>query len=108
MIRKPLRVAALGLLAASAAWAPAHAQDAATLNLRALAATCGNCHGTDGRAVAGSAVVSLAGLSKDHILTQMKAFKSGSRPATVMHQISKGYSDAQIESMAGYFAAIKP
>ena len=86
----------------------AAAQDAATLNLRSLAATCGNCHGTDGRAVAGSAVVSLAGLSKDNILTQMKAFKSGTRPATVMHQISKGYSDAQIESLAGYFAAVKP
>lgn len=86
----------------------AAAQDAATLNLRSLAATCGNCHGTDGRAVAGSAVVSLAGVPKDYLLTQMKAFKSGTRPATVMHQISKGYSDAQIESLAGYFAAVKP
>ena len=86
----------------------AAAQDAATLNLRSLAATCGNCHGTDGRAVAGSAVVSLAGMPKDYLLTQMKAFKSGTRPATVMHQISKGYSDAQIESLAGYFAAVKP
>ena len=97
--------AALGLTSVAL---NAAAQDAATLNLRSLAATCGNCHGTDGRAVAGSAVVSLAGLSKDNILTQMKAFKSGTRPATVMHQISKGYSDAQIESLAGYFAAVKP
>jgi cytochrome subunit of sulfide dehydrogenase len=102
------RLAVLGLLATSIAWAPAQAQDAAALNLRSLAATCGNCHGTDGRAVAGSAVVSLAGVPKDYLLTQMKAFKSGTRPATVMHQISKGYSDAQIESLAAYFAAIKP
>ena len=86
----------------------ATAQDAATLNLRSLAATCGNCHGTDGRAIAGSAVVSLAGVSKEYLQTQMKAFKSGTRPATVMHQISKGYSDAQIESLAAYFAAVKP
>jgi cytochrome c553 len=38
----------------------------------------------------------------------MKAFKDGSRPATVMHQISKGYTDAQIQSVADYFASLKP
>jgi hypothetical protein len=32
--------------------------------------------------------------------TQLKAFKSGTRPATVMHQLSKGYSDAQIEQIS--------
>jgi len=37
----------------------------------------------------------------------MKAFKSGARPATVMHQLAKGYSDAQIEVIAAYFAAQK-
>jgi cytochrome c553 len=35
----------------------------------------------------------------------MQAFRSGSRPATVMHQISKGYTDAQVQSVADYFAA---
>jgi cytochrome c553 len=49
----------------------------------------------------------LAGRSKDDIVTQMKAFKSGARPATVMHQLAKGYSDAQIEVIAAYFAAQK-
>jgi cytochrome c553 len=34
----------------------------------------------------------------------MQAFKDGSRKATVMHQISKGLSDAQITSLADYFA----
>jgi cytochrome c553 len=38
---------------------------------------------------------------------QMKAFKDGSRPATVMHQISKGITDDQVESLANYFAATK-
>jgi len=37
----------------------------------------------------------------------MRAFKSGARPATVMHQLAKGYSDAQIEAIAAYFAAQK-
>ncbi len=80
-------------------------QDA--LNIKALAATCANCHGTAGHAVAGSANVALAGMDKDYIVTQMKAFKSGARPATLMHQLAKGYSDAQIETIAAYFAAQK-
>jgi cytochrome c553 len=93
-------------LGASAAAAQVNAgQDA--LFIKSLAATCANCHGTAGQAVAGSANVTLAGLDKNYIVTQMKAFKSGARPATVMHQLSKGYSDAQIDSMAAYFAAQK-
>lgn len=86
-----------------------HAQNAQAqaLYTRSLAATCANCHGTDGKAVSGSAVASIAGMDKGYLEAQLKAFKSGARPATVMHQISKGYSDAQIEVLAGYFAAQK-
>jgi cytochrome c553 len=81
------------------------AQSAQQLNIRSLAATCANCHGTNGKAQDGSAVVSLAGMPKDYIVKQMKDFQSGARPATIMHQLAKGYSDAQIEQIAGYFAA---
>jgi cytochrome c553 len=42
-----------------------------------------------------------------YLVEQMKAFRSGSRPATVMHQLAKGYSDAQVETIAAYFAAQK-
>ena len=77
------------------------------LYVKSLAATCANCHGTNGKATEGSAVVSLAGLDKTYHIAQMKAFKNGTRPATVMHQLSKGYSDAQIEVLATYFAAQK-
>ena len=31
----------------------------------------------------------------------------GTRPATVMHHIAKGYNDQQIESLAAWFAALK-
>jgi cytochrome subunit of sulfide dehydrogenase len=57
--------------------------------------------------VPNATVPGLAGLPASYVSEQMKAFKAGTRPATVMHQISKGYSDAQIESMAAYFAAQK-
>ncbi len=85
----------------------AQAQSKEALYTRSLAATCANCHGTDGKAVQGSQVTSLAGLDKSYIVAQMNAFKAGARPATVMHQISKGFNDAQVESLAGYFAAQK-
>lgn len=77
------------------------------LYVKSLAATCANCHGTNGKVVEGSRVTSLAGLDKTYLVEQLKAFKTGTRPATVMHQISKGYNDAQVESLATYFAAQK-
>ena len=83
------------------------AQNASELNARSLAATCANCHGTDGRSIEGAAVPSLAGMPKAYMLAQMKAFKDGSRPATIMHQLSKGYTDQQVETLATYFSAIK-
>jgi cytochrome subunit of sulfide dehydrogenase len=100
---RPLVAAvALGTGAAGAA-----AQDAKALHLKALAATCANCHGTMGRAVEGAAVPGLAGMPASYLADQMRAFKAGTRPATVMHQIAKGYSDAQIDAIAGYFAVQK-
>ncbi len=96
------------LLAAMAA-PTAQAQPAAPpadLALRSLAATCAACHGTDGRAVSGAAMASLRGLDRAYLVAQMTAFRDGTRPATVMHQIAKGYTPAQIEQLAGYFAAL--
>jgi cytochrome c553 len=77
------------------------------LRTRALAATCAHCHGTDGRAVQGQPLVHLAGLPQEHLLSQLMAFRSGQRPATVMHQITRGYSLEQLETLAKYFAAQK-
>jgi cytochrome c553 len=71
---------------------------------RSLAASCAACHGSEGRSVS-KEVIALAGLPKDHIVSQMKAFRDGARPATVMHQLAKGYTDAQIDLVASYFAA---
>ena len=85
----------------------AFAQTAPGLQLRSLAATCAACHGTDGRAVGGEAMSRLAGLPKEQLVASLQAFRDGTRPATVMHQISKGYSNEQIDSIAAYFAAQK-
>ena len=106
--RRPAR--ALALAIALAPWAlvapagPARAQDAHTLQLRSLAAGCAQCHGTDGRSVA-EGMARLAGADAGWLAAQLRAFRDGHRPATVMQQIAKGYSDAQIDALAGYFAA---
>jgi cytochrome c553 len=92
----------LALLAACAAASfGVAAQDNASRN---LAAPCAICHGTGGRAVTKD-VNPLAGLPKDQFIARMTAFRNGTRPATVMHQIAKGYTDQQIEQLAAYFAA---
>lgn len=83
----------------------AHAEDP---NLaRNLAATCANCHGTNGHAVKGSGMDSLAGMDKAKTLQKLAEFKSGDKPASIMHQIAKGYTDAQLDLIATYFAAQK-
>jgi sulfide dehydrogenase cytochrome subunit len=83
----------------------AHAQSPDALYVRTLAASCTSCHGTNGQVVQGSAVPALAGMPRDHMLAQLKAFRDGSRPATVMHQIAKGYNEAQLQQLSTYFAA---
>ena len=76
------------------------------LGVRAMAANCAACHGTNGHS-AGGAIPGLAGVNKEYFVTQMKLFKEGKREATVMQQISKGYSDAEAAAMADYFVAQK-
>lgn len=78
---------------------------ASALQVRSWAAGCAGCHGTQGIAQPG--MVSLAGVTKDQLLRKMLDFKAGRQPATLMHQISKGYTDEQLEQLAGYFAALK-
>ncbi len=93
--------------AAPAPSPPAFAASNLSANgVRSLAANCAACHGTNGNS-AGGAIPGLAGMNKEYFLNQLKAFKEGKREATVMHQIAKGYSDAEAAAMGDYFAAQK-
>ena len=86
---------------------PAFAASNLTANgVRAMAATCAACHGTNGNS-AGGAIPGLAGTNKEYFVNQMKAFKEGKRDATIMHQLAKGYSDAEVAALGDYFAAQK-
>ena len=89
---------ATGLTAAVAAIvfaAPAAlAQDAHLA--RNLAATCANCHGASGNALGD--MKPLAGHERGEDPRAVADFKNGNQPATIMHQIAKGYTDEQIRS----------
>lgn len=70
-----------------------------------LASTCFNCHGPDGKS--NHAIPGLAGLDKAHLLQAMMECKTGVRQTTVMQKYMLGYTDAELEKLAEYFANLK-
>jgi cytochrome c553 len=84
---------------------PARSQGDAA-HARDLAATCANCHGTSGKAQ--GAIPALAGQPKADLIQKLNDFRDGKRPATIMHQLAKGYTPEQIDALAGWFAQQKP
>jgi len=98
--------AAAGLAAAQPSPLPAPTFAPPNLSpqgVESLASGCAICHGPAGRPAPGSQLGPLAGLKARDFVEAMNAFKTGRRPATVMHQVSKGYSEAEIEAMARWF-----
>jgi cytochrome c553 len=102
---KPIPTATCWAVALLVAGAAAEAQAQGANTARNLASTCFTCHGTDGRSV-GNVPPSLAGRDRGELLQLLQDFKTGKRPATLMHQQAKGYTDQQLETIAGYFAGV--
>lgn len=73
--------------------------------VKVWAAACANCHGTNGHAQPG--MEALAGKDKDELLQKLLDFKNGRKPATIMHQLAKGYTDDELRAISAYFAAQK-
>src|SRR2546427_2709187 len=98
-----IRYVLAATLASGAVFALSALAQRADPNLgRNLAAACANCHGTNG--VSQPGMPRLAGQPRAYLEQQMRDFKAGKRPATVMHQIAKGYSDEQIGALAAYLS----
>ena len=95
---------AWGAFADQPAFAPANLTPA---GVRALAATCASCHGTDGHAAPGSIIPALAARPRGDIAHAMARYRAGSKPATVMHQIAKGFTEAEADALDEYFARQK-
>ncbi len=101
---KPLLLSGLATAALALGAGAAQAQTD-PLQVRSWAAACASCHGTNGHAQTGNEP--LAGGNKDEMLKKLLDFKRGAKPATIMHQLSKGYSDEQLAAIVSWFAAQK-
>lgn len=94
-----------GTTAAEEPAGPAFAPlEASAEGVRALASNCAACHGPEGRPAPGSTLAALAGRPAGEIQRAMAAYRAGEKPGTVMPQIAKGYTEAEIEAMARHFA----
>ncbi|MEO6928108.1 MAG: c-type cytochrome [Casimicrobiaceae bacterium] len=82
------------------------AHGAGSMHARNLAATCTACHVKGGAGAA--AMRPLDGTDAARLRSALLAYKSGQRPGSVMPQLARGYSDAEISEIAAWFAAQQP
>ena len=66
------------------------------------AAACSGCHAAS--AGVQSPVPRLAGVDPAEMVRAMQEFRAGKRPATVMDRIAKGFTDAEIQAIAAWYA----
>jgi len=75
------------------------------MQTRIYASTCYICHGPNGKSE--QSIPGLAGQDKAYLIQAMKEQKAGTRETTVMNKYMLGYTDAEIEQIAAFFAGIK-
>ena len=68
------------------------------------ASSCTGCH-AKGRV--DTAVPPINGRPAADIVAQMQAFRSGQKPSTVMDRIAKGFTDAEVQAIADWYAQQK-
>jgi cytochrome c553 len=72
----------------------------------AAAQMCSTCHGAKGLSTLPNAP-HLAGQPALYLTEQMKAYRSGKRSHEVMSVVAKPLSDADIDTLAAWYASIK-
>ena len=90
---------AVAVVLASIATAPA-----ASPEPPAGASSCSGCHANPG---VDTPIPRLAGKNAADMVAQMQAFKAGQQKSTVMDRIAKGFSDAEIQAIAEWYAQQK-
>ncbi len=96
-----MHIAIVGIIALGAA-EPAFAQGA---DVSILASTCLSCHGPNAQGSGG--IPGLSSQQQAYLAAQLRAFKGGARPATVMNRLAKGYTDDEIAGLALHFSRLK-
>jgi cytochrome c553 len=69
------------------------------------ASSCSGCHAANARV--DTPVPRLVGRNAADTVAQMQAFKTGQKPSTVMDRIAKGFTDAEIQAIAAWYAQQK-
>lgn len=97
-----MHAAATGAIALMGFGFQAQAADAQAERVyhQSLAATCANCHGTNGVSVAGNRIPKINELTHEQIAQMLKQYKSGEKTGTIMPQLAKGYTEQQIDIIA--------
>lgn len=104
-MRRHLATTVFAAVAVVAVWTGTGASALAEPSGRILALSCFSCHGPAGKSP--DSIPGIHGKSASFIAREMRAFRSGARRSTVMGRISKGYTDAQIKSLANHLATMK-
>ena len=104
MIKTKLFSCAASLLALCVLSFSAQAQDP-NLGRTKAATACAVCHGPMGMAMQ-PGVPHLAGQPQMYVAEQLKNYRSGKRPHEVMAVIAKTLTDADIEALSHWYAAI--
>ena len=86
----------------------AHAESIPPEKVKEKAATCAACHGADGNSdtPAQSQYPRLAGQYHDSIARALHEYKSGDRKNPIMAGMAAPLSEAEIDALARYFAAM--
>lgn len=70
-------------------------------------ATCAACHGAKGISIA-TIYPNLAGQKQEYLVSQLKAFRGGTRQNPIMQPMAKGLTDTDIANIALYVSGLKP
>ena len=90
-------IAVLLLLAAGAVWA---SDDRVS---EALSVPCNGCHGPNGVSP-GYSIPSIAGLDAEYMTKVLEQYRDGTRNATIMGRIARGYKTYELRKIARYFS----
>ncbi|MHA6159558.1 c-type cytochrome [Pseudomonas sichuanensis] len=92
------------------AWPTAYAADGQQVfnqgGQNPAAMACLGCHGPDGKGIAAAGFPRLAGLPAGYLAKQLRDFRQGSRKQPVMEPLAKALSDAEIDAVSTYLAAL--
>jgi cytochrome c553 len=77
-------------------------------NGKGAALACATCHGANGMPANGTPFPRLAGVPLEYVAKQLFDYRDGSRPSPVMAPIAAALTDAEIGSLAWYYASQEP